>query len=119
EIHTGIIYGFTDNLLMSATGKGNAYNTIFPRHLYNGMRNFVAIANGEGGWVTENTIIGGRFSHLGGEGTNVSGVRHILLDYNAALASPASPNNMRFLGCSIEANVAEYHADIRGPYNYL
>ena len=106
---------FGTNLLVSAYGTGNVYNTITIGNLENGRVNLRLRPMDTTGWVNENLFIGGRYSQWSNEGTNVAGVRHILIDQ-----SPNhTVNNNVFIKPSIEGNVPEYHVEIFGWYNTI
>lgn len=101
------IRGFMENMWVSAYGQGNVGNTYYLGHLNNGKINLV-LRPETGGWTNENLFLGGHFSHNIGEGSNISGVRHILLDDNDVYG----PDNNLFVNPNIEGVVPEYHVEI-------
>lgn len=119
EVHIGTIQDFRTGLWITSDGsRGNVYNQYIVRHLYNNKRNLLLDPQGATAWVNENTFLLGRLSHNSGEGSNVSGSRHILLGYGTG-ASANVVNNNRFYGGSIEADTPEYHLECYGIDNYF
>jgi hypothetical protein len=99
------VYGTTSN--------GVSYCNITLGHLDNNKRNLWMTADATG-WANQNSFFGGRLSHDSGEGTAVSGTRHVLIDTTASKV-----NGNSFYGTSIESpNVVEYHIDCGGNDNY-
>lgn len=107
------VNNFAVGLDVHGSANGVAYNTVHIGHLDNNKINLRCSADSTG-WSNENTFIGGRCSHLTGEGTAVAGSRHILVD-NATLVN----NNNRFIGISVEGDVPEFHVECYGQYNYF
>lgn len=115
QLYVNKITGFDIGLLLTSKNTGTAYNNITLGFLDNNKVN-LSLAPVDGtGWVNENNIIGGRFYHDGSEGTNVSGVRHILIAQNAAPSG--SGNNNLFVKPSVEGDVPEYTIECAGAYN--
>jgi hypothetical protein len=114
EIHVRHIQGFGTGLSVhSDTSGGSVYNNIHIQHLDNNKINLSLTATGAG-WTNENNFYGGRFSMNSGEGSAISGARHIFIGDHT---NP--PNHHRFYGQSIEAEGPEYHVECQGPYNYF
>jgi len=107
------IRDFGENVKFAGYAQGNAYNTYAIGILNNGKIN-MHLSPQAGGWVNENVFIGGRYSHYTGEGTNVAGVNHILVDQ-----ADNSVNNNVWIKPSIEGNVPEYHVNAAGAYNRI
>ena len=106
------VRGFETGFLAYGQGGGTAYCTVNVGHLDNNLRNLVLAADATG-WSNQNTFIGGRYSHDSGEGNDVPGARHILLE-----APPNPVNNNTWLNPSIEGNTVEQQIDVRGgSYN--
>lgn len=94
-------------------GAGFAYNTVRVGHLYNNKINQFVDSDATG-WSNQNLYLGGQFSHISGEGTNVAGARHIEMVNSASV-----PNNNLWLNPSLEGNVSEFHAIVAGAYNVI
>jgi hypothetical protein len=111
------IDGFATGLLMTASGaRGLAYCTITLGQINQCEVNIHIRPGDSAAWVNQNTIVGGRLSHNSTlEGTNVSGVRQIVLERNAG----SLPNNNLFLGTSLEGNAPEYHVEVKAGVNNL
>lgn len=114
EVHFGNPVNFAVNALISSYGQGNVHNTYFLGHLENGQINLELTPGNSGAWVNENNLIGGEFAHYSGEGTNVSGTRHIKI---SKAANPVNNNN--FIKPSIEGDTAEFHVENGGCYNTI
>lgn len=110
------ITGFVDGFKCTAYQAGCAYSDFYVGYLNNNKRNGHLTPADTTGYVNENTFYGGRWSHKTAEGTNVSGVRQLLIDHPA---SGNRCNNNRFIGPSLEGNVPEYHVDIDGSSNLI
>ena len=100
------------------TGGPNSYNTIWIGALENNGIN-LRMSPAPGGWVNQNTIIGGRFQHYSSVGVNAPGTRHISMDMGLNGNTGTSyPNGNTFLGCSIESpTVAEVLVYCEGSWN--
>lgn len=94
--------------------KGCVYSTINIGHLDNNKVNHLLSVD-TGGWSNQQTFIGGRFSHNSGEGTSVSGVRHIQMPTGL----PNPPNNNLWVNPSLEGDVAEYQVEMAGSANMI
>ena len=102
------IYGFETGFYAYGQGSGTAYCTVNVGHLDTNKRNLVLGADA-GGWSNQNTFIGGRYGHNSGEGDNVAGARHILLERTDQLV-----NNNTWLNPSVEGNTVEQQIDVDG-----
>lgn len=107
------IRDFGENVKFAGYAQGNAYNTYTIGILNNGKINMHLSPQADG-WVNQNTFIGGRYSHFNAEGTNVAGVRHILVD-----EAPHPCNNNLWINPSLEGNVPEYHVLAAGTYSKI
>lgn len=114
EITVPHVQGFGTGLRLTADAAGHAYNTYNLGHLDNNKVNLQIDPGSTGGWVNENTFLGGRASINSGEGIGIIGARHILISAGANQA-----NNNRFFGTSIEGNSPEYHVECYGQANYF
>jgi hypothetical protein len=113
QIFVGNVVNFATGLqLTSYSTNNNAYNNYYLGHLENNQRNIQMICGDTTSAVNENTFIGGRCSHHSSEGTNISGVRQILIN-----KSTNSINNNIFIRCSVEGDVPEYHLECGGTTN--
>jgi len=108
------ITGFETGYQLRGKGFGVSYVTTKMGHLDNNMRNQV-LDKDTTGWCNQCTFLGGSFSHNSGEGLNVAGTRHIVLNHSAG---NADPNNNLWLNPGLESpGVVEYTLDINGAYN--
>jgi hypothetical protein len=99
--------------IYGASSNGTSYCNVQLGHLDNNKRNLWFTADGTG-WANQNYFYGGRLSHNSGEGTAVSGTRHVLMD-----TTTNKVNGNSFYGTSIESpNVVQYHIDCGGYDNY-
>jgi len=114
EIFSGNIVGFATGLQMTAYSEGNVYNNIYLGHLQNNMVNLALTPGDSTGYVNENVIIGGRYSQYTTEGTNVTGVRHILIS-----KADSTVNNNLFIKPSVEGDAPQYHVENGGSYNTI
>ena len=112
QIFVGNIVNFATGLLCASFSQGNVYNNYYLGSLENNQINLALTPGNSGAWVNENNFIGGRFSQYSAEGTNVSGVRHILLSKAAN-----SVNNNLFVKPSVEGDTPEYHVENGGVFN--
>jgi len=115
-----VYFGTTNNFATSALitsygGYGNVYNDYFMGWMENGQVNLQLNPGDSSSWVNENNFYGGRFSQNSAEGTNVTGVYHILLSPSATHAV----NNNLFIKPSIEGNTPQYHVVNSGANNTL
>lgn len=112
-VHLPRVNGFETGVRLYGTGTGCVYNTIQLGHLDNNKVNLLLDANGTG-WCNENLFLGGRFAQESAEGTDLSGVRHIV---TAVCTNPV--NNNLWVKPSVEGNVPEFHVSIGGSYNRI
>ena len=114
EVEVPYIQNFNINMQLTST-KSTCYNNIYVGHLDNGKINLDVttspLTETDRPWTNENNLFGGRYSHNGGEGTNVSGVRHIRL-----YSTTSTLNNNVFYKPSVEANIAEFHLELACQY---
>lgn len=98
-----------------ASSQGSSYSNIDLGHLDNNKVNIELKPDDATGWVNQNNFLGGRCSHNSGEGTVVSGTKHVSI--------PAATNIVNgnvFTATSLESpNVVEYHLDCAGLDNYF
>lgn len=108
------VQDFETGVLCYGSGAEFSYNEISVHGLNNNKVN-LKLDGDATGWCNANTFIGGRYSHNSGEGTQVSGVCHILL----ADITISRPNGNVWLGASLESpNVVQYHLNVEsGQYN--
>lgn len=102
------VANFETGLKVVGDAYGTSYNIITIGWLNNNKINLWALS-AAGGWVNENTFIGGRFMHIRAEGEESPGTRQILLTRDSDKFG--GPNNNLFIHPSLENVVAEYHAD--------
>lgn len=119
KVHFGNIRNFKTNLVITSKnisnkGQSTCYNEFYIGHLDNGFENLLVVDGGDSSWVNENNFFGGRYSHNGGEGTNVVGVRHIALR-----SLESTLNNNVFYKPSIESDVPEYHVEMQSQYTRI
>lgn len=112
EIVVPHIQDFETGLLVYGQGEGNSYNNFLIGHLSNNKVNLKLDADATG-WANQNQFYGGRYSHESAEGTNVSGVRQILMV--AGIANPINTNV--WVNPSLEGETAEYIVDFAGTAN--
>lgn len=112
RVFFGDIISFAKTIQLTSYGTGNTYNDYFLGHLENGQVNIDLSPGDAGAWVNENSFYGGRFSHYSGEGTNVTGTRHIYISNGIGNV----PNNNIFYKPSIEGDTAEFHAEVGGSF---
>jgi hypothetical protein len=108
------VQGFETGLRIGGYGNGTSYTAIHLGHLDNNKinENWTADATG---WANQNNVFGGRMSHDSGEGTAVSGTRHVLMDSTASVI-----NNNSHWGTSLESpNTVEFHLECAGNDNYF
>lgn len=114
EITVPFVQNFHTNLKVTAT-LSNCYNNFYLGQLNNGKINLDVttspLTETARPWTNENNFFGGRYSHNGGEGTNVPGVRHIRL-----YSETSTLNNNVFYKPSIEASVSEYNLELACQY---
>lgn len=109
------VRNFSRNLIISATDAGNVYNEYHLGWLENGKVNLELLCRNSSGYVNENIFYGGRFHINSGEGSSISGARHIKITHNAT--HPL--NNNLFIKPSVEGNGPEYHIELSGAYNMI
>lgn len=112
DVYIPRVRGFGVGALFTAFGTGNVYNTVRLGHLDNNKVNLKLAPGDTTSWVNENLFLGGRLSMESGEGSNIVGARHILLDTATSL-----PNNNVFLRVSVEGDGPEFHVQCYGNYN--
>lgn len=106
------VRGFVTGLHLLGQGTGLVHTTFDLRHLQNNKRNLWLDVDSSG-WCNQNLFLGGQLSHESAEGSNVSGVRHILFT-----DGPTYPiNNNTFVNTSVEYETPEYHVDLSGLNN--
>jgi len=114
EIEVPHVRNFHTNLKVTST-LSTCYNNFYIGQLDNGKINLDVttspLTETAQPWTNENNFFGGRYSHNGGEGTNVPGVRHIRL-----YAETSTLNNNVFYKPSIEASVSEYNLELGCQY---
>lgn len=101
------IKDFTIGLHIASFSQGNVHNEYYLRQLDNNKINILLEPLNTDGWVNENNFFGGKFNHNSAEGTEVSGVRHIMLS-----SQNHSINNNVFYKPSIEGNTPEFHIEL-------
>lgn len=116
RIYCKRITGFNVGLYLDAYSQGCAYNEIHIENQYNNKINICCAPGNTTGYVNENVFIGGACAHISGEGTNITSVRHVLLQH---FASGNVVNNNRFYGISLEGDGPEYHVEDQGIYNHF
>lgn len=114
SIFVGNIVNFSTNLLVTSFGTGNVYNNYYLGHLENGQVNLALTPGDATAYTNENNFFGGRYSQYSAEGTNVSGVRHILIS-----KATSTVNNNLFTKPSIEGNTPEYQVENGGSANTI
>jgi hypothetical protein len=119
EIHIPHVKYFSTGVRLTSNGtRGCVYNTLFLGHLENNKVNLHLLPADTDGWVNQNTFIGGRLSHDSSlEGTNVSGVRQILIE--GVVGASDHPNHNVFLNPSVEGDAPEYHIEFKGGHRNL
>lgn len=112
EVYVPHVKGFEVGLReYGMASNGISYVTIAVGHLDNNKVNQKLDASSTG-WANQITHIGGRWSHNSGEGTNVSGTKHILVEN---ITGNADPNNNLWLNASLESpTVVEFTIDAQG-----
>jgi hypothetical protein len=105
------VKGFVTGYYAYGLGAGNSYNQVSIAHAETNKRNLV-LGAGTGGWSNSNTYILGSMFHDSSEGTNVSGVRQLLLE-----TATSTVNGNLFIGGSVEGDTAEFHIDCDGTNN--
>lgn len=110
ELSLGRVFGFETGHHYTGLGLGTAYNRIFPGWI-DLAKVAYRFAPGVGGWVNQNTFVGGGITqspHLGVP-DRASGYRHLLID------SPVYPvHNNTFIGSSFEGALSEFYFDVKG-----
>lgn len=117
QIYVSKITDFGVGFQASAYGMGAAYNTVYLTHLENNEVNFKLKVADETGWVNENLIIGGRFSHFNTNDSHLENVSHMVFD--AVEGAQYQPNNNVFLKPSLEGHIPYYTAIIFGSNNTI
>jgi hypothetical protein len=112
DIYVPLVSNFGLGLYLTGDGAGNVYNSYFLGHLNNNLRAIEIVPGATGGWVNENTFLGGRCSINSGEGAAITDSRFIRL-----VASSNDPNNNRFVGVSLEGNGPTFTVECFGSYN--
>lgn len=115
HIKFGRVAGFAEGVKVTAYGAGCAFNVFTFGWLDNNERNLFVGQDDTSAYVTQNLFMGGRFSHRSAEGTNVSGVRQILIQHPSG--GVHCDSNI-FLGISLEGDVPEYHVRCFGRANH-
>lgn len=110
------VEGFGTGVLESSKSQGTVGNQV---HLGWIVDNLVGLHLSPltDGWNNENNYFGGYFQHSSGEGSGVSGCRHVKIDRGST--SNGGPNNNRFRGIAFENDAAEYYVDIEDATNNL
>lgn len=111
RVFTGEVADFETGFSLEGLGAGNAYNTVSLGHLRNNKINLTLTADATG-WANQNLFLGGRLSHSSGEGTAVTGCRHLLIP-----TTPSLVNNNVWVNTSFEGAVPEYHMECAGALN--
>lgn len=115
DIKVKAVRNFETGLDMTANVTGNVYNTVTIGALDNNKVNLWINPTG-GGWVNQNTFIGGRYAHYSGEGLGVVGTKHI----NITQGTGSVANMNVWVNPSVETGpgIVEYGIDIEaGMYN--
>lgn len=116
QIQTQIISNFGTGLMLTSLGtNGCVYNTITIGHLLNNKTNLLLMPGDVDAWVNENLFIGGRYSYLSTEGTDVADACNIKI--RGFTGATGQPNNNTFIKPSVEGDVPFYSLDIHGGYN--
>jgi hypothetical protein len=111
-LNFGRTYYFETGLHFTGWNQGTVYNQINIGHL-----SYVKVAlkikpDKAGGWVNQNTFLGGGIQqspNYGGGGTRRVGWRHVVIDGNGINACDMN----RFIGVSLEGDASEYHVELR------
>lgn len=113
------IEGFDTGLHVSAFTVGNAYNNYEVYRLGNNKVQCKVMTGNAAGWCNQNTFLGSARGQIdSGEGSNISGCRHIqILPYDTTDASANWPNNNLFLNWAIEGDGPEYDLEVSGQQN--
>lgn len=121
EVHIPHVKYFSTGVRCSSKTGTNAfvYNKVFIGHLENNKVNLHLLVEDTTSWCNENQFHGGRYSHDAPlEGTDVSGVRQILIE--TPIGAADRPNNNVWMGASIEGEAPEYLLEIIGGFdNYF
>lgn len=114
EVTVPEIINFDKGLVLSGHGvNGVSYLNFHLGHLQNNKINILFTNNG--GWANQNNFYGGRLSHDSNEGSNVPGVKNVVIE-----GSPHPINNNTFWGTSLESpNVDQYLIDCSGFDNFF
>lgn len=107
EITVPHVQSFETGLrVRGAASNGTQQTTFRLGHLDNNKVN-IRFTGTSTGWANQNHFYGGRCSHNSGEGSQVSGTRHVLFEN---IANPVNGN--QFFGTSLESpDVVEYHIE--------
>lgn len=115
QIFVGNIVNFATGLLLTSFNtNGNTYNNYYLGQLENNKVNLDLTPGDSTSWANENNFFGGRFSHYSSEGSNITGVRHILIS-----KATSSVNNNLFIKPSIEGDTPEYQVENGGAANTI
>lgn len=112
QITLNEVNGFSTNVWFSAYGTGCVMNTLTLGMIYNGKVGLRLGPGNAGGWVNQNTVIGGQIGIQSAEGTSISGSRYIQID-NAAF--PVNSNT--FIAVDLESGMPEYRVWCAGSNN--
>jgi hypothetical protein len=116
QIWCPAVTGFGIGIDVGGYTAGCVHNKIYIGRLANNRVNLRVGPKGVSGWANQNDFYGGQYRFDSGEGTNISGARHIQL-VNITDAQNAPPNNNVFYNPSLEGNGPEFHLDMQGSYN--
>jgi hypothetical protein len=111
--------GFTVGLNVTAYDVGNAYNEYQVFDIENCKEGILIQPGNTSGWCNQNNFTGCLRCQIdSGEGTNVSGVRHIRIAPSATTSAGGDwPNHNVFLNPAVEGSVPEYDIEIAGANN--
>lgn len=115
QVYVPYVRNFGVGLLeYGSTADGSTYCTFYLGILLDNKINHKVSAEPTVGFCNQNIHIGGRLAFSSGEGTNVAGVRHILVDNVASVI-----NQHVWWMTSVEGNVPEFTIECYGGDNYF
>lgn len=113
EVIAPHITGFEVGLLVYGESSNGTSYTLFNLGQLDNNKVNLKLDAAATGWANQNVFLNGRYSHNSGEGTQVSGTRHVQVASTTNIV-----NGNLFVGPSIESpNVVEYHIEMFGQYN--
>lgn len=109
------IVNFETGLLRFGQARGCSYNRIYIGDLANNKINHKIDTGSTSGWVSQNLIFGGSYTHEPVEGIDASGTKHVFITD----ANPFEGDSDIYIGNSLEqpGGVTEYMIDCHGTNN--